>query len=417
MGEVETIKLSMKLKQRIFFALFPLGYWIVIAVGVAFHFLPAGSQLGNVLINLGAFLLLFKVAVIIHEAGHLIAAKAVGGTPRRVVLGKGHELFRTKLFNIRVVINSSFLGGQAYASFEKPGFLKLRYGVFIAGGVLLNVILALAVTPVFEMSFSDHSGEVVTSIPYAIFLSNAAMLVNLIPYYTSIAGMKVPTDGLALLKLPFTKLGEVERGIDINLLWDGQEFLEQKDYESAWNVLQEYLARYPDTKALSMHLSLILLKTGRIQESLDECLKLLNHLEDQQVKRFTGHIYNQIAWTYLVLNDINQADHYSALAIKAIPNESFVQGTRGTVLIEKGTLDEGMNLLLDNMDFKYVNSITKAAAIYLMLAYHIRGDVTERNKYLQFIQTNDSSLEKDERILYKRNLRKTELKEVADSLK
>jgi tetratricopeptide (TPR) repeat protein len=287
--------------------------------------------------------------------------------------------------------------------------------VFTLGGVLLNVILALVMSSLFEISFTDRSGKVFISIPYAIFLTNAVMVFNLIPYYTTIVGMKVPTDGLALLKLPFTKLGEIEKRIDINLLWDGHEFLEKKDYESAWDVFNEYLARYPDTKVLSMNLSLILLKTGRPEESLTECLKLLNHLEDQQVKRFIGLIYNQIAWTYLVLNDINQADHYSALAIKAIPNENYVRGTRGSVLIENGAINEGMNLLFHNMDFKYVNNATLSSAIYLMLAYHIKGDVTERNKYLQFIQTNNDRLEKDERILYERNLKKIESKEVVPS--
>ena len=68
------------------------------AVGVLFNFISAVSQLGNVLINLGTLLVAVKGAVIIHESGHLIAAKLVGGTPRRVVLGKGDELYRTKIF-------------------------------------------------------------------------------------------------------------------------------------------------------------------------------------------------------------------------------------------------------------------------------------------------------------------------------
>jgi hypothetical protein len=108
-------------------------------------------------------------------------------------------------------------------------------------------------------------------------------------------GIKVPTDGLALLKLPFIKLGEIERRIDLNLLWDGHEFLESKDYQSAWSAFNEYVGRYPDTKTLTMHLSLILLKTGRPEQSLEECLKLLDHPEDKHVKPYTGFIYNQIA--------------------------------------------------------------------------------------------------------------------------
>jgi len=210
-----------RLKKNIFFTLFPVGYWIVIAVGIVFNFLSDVSQLGNVLINLGTFLVAYKVAVIIHETGHLIAAKSVGGTPRRVVLGKGHELYRTKIRNIRVVINSNFLGGHAYASFEQPGLLKLRYGAFILGGVLLNLICGLVMSIFFEVDFTNSRGEVIIAIPFTIFLANSLMVLNLIPYNTTIMGMKVSTDGLALLKLPFTKPGEIEKRIDVNLLFDG----------------------------------------------------------------------------------------------------------------------------------------------------------------------------------------------------
>jgi tetratricopeptide (TPR) repeat protein len=402
----------MKLNKKAFFTLFPVGYWIVVAVGIVFHFVERLSQLGNVMINLGAFLLAFKAAVIIHESGHLIAAKAVGGIRRRMVLGKGHELYRTKIFNIRLVINSAFLGGYAYASFGQSGFLKLRYGTFILGGVLLNVILAFLMKSFFEMAFTDPIGEVVIAIPFAIFLANAVMIFNFIPYYTSIMGMKVPTDGLALLKLPFTKLEEIEKRIDLNLLWDGHEFLENRDYESAWRVFNDYLNNHPDAKILLINLSLILLKTGKTEESLKECLKLLGYLEDKQVKRHIGLIYNQIAWIYLVLNDVKQADHFSGLAIKAIPNGNYVRGTRGSVLVENGAINEGMNLLFHNMDFKFVNTATLSSAIYLMLAYHLKGDVRERDKYLQFIRANEHRLEKDEVILYERNLKQIEPKEL-----
>lgn len=394
----------MRLKKKVFFTLFPISYWVVLLVGILFHFVHEVSQLGNVLINLAAFLLAFKAAIIIHEAGHLIAAKAIGGTPRRMVLGKGHELYRTAIFNIKVIIHTTFLGGHAYATFDQQRFLKLRYAVFILGGVLFNVIIALSMLAFFGMEFVDQKGQVVLAVPYAIFLTNAVMVLNLIPFYTTIMGMKVPTDGLALLKLPFTKIGEIKKRLDINLLWDGHEHLENKDYQSAWNIFTQYLEKYPDTKILSMNLSFILLKTGRPEESLRECLTLLDHLDDSQIKRYTGLIYNQIAWTYLVLNDIEQADRFSQLAIKAIPNENNIRGTRGSVLIEKGSINEGMNLLFHNMDLNFVNNATLSSAIYLMLAYFIKGEMKESDRYLEYLRINAMKLDADERILFSRIL-------------
>lgn len=199
------------------------------------------------------------------------------------------------------------------------------------------------------------------------------------------------------------KIAEIERNLDVDLLFAGQEFLESKDYQSAWSAFNEYLTRYPDMKVLRMNLSFILLKTGRAEECLTECLKLLDHLEDSGVKRYAGLIYNQIAWTYLVLDNVTEADHFSALAIKAVPNDSNVAGTRGSVLVEKGLLNEGMSLLFSNMDFRFVNNATLSSAMYLMLAYALRRESKESDKYFRFVDENREKLEVDEKVLFERN--------------
>lgn len=115
-----------------------------------------------------------------------------------------------------------------------------------------------------------------------------------------------------------------------------------------------------------------------------------------------------------MLNNITEADHFSGLAIKAIPNETYTRGTRGSVLVEKGAINEGMNLLFHSMDFQFVNNATLSSAVYLMLAYFIRGDVNESDKYFQFIRTNENRLDADERILHERSLKKMQRKEIAE---
>lgn len=394
------------MNYRVFFTLFPRWYWILIAFGILLNFIDGLSQLGNVLVNLGSFLLAFKAAVIIHEVGHLLAAKAVGGIPRRIVLGKDHELYRTKIFEIRLIINSSFLGGYAYASFHQPRFLKLRYGFYIVGGVLLNVLFAIALYTFFDLKLRNLNDEVSIALPFVIFLANATMLLNLMPYHTRLLGVKVPTDGLALLKLPFTKLKEIRKQLDTNLIFEGHEHLDKKEYQSAWDLFTAYQSKYPDSKVLSLNLAFILLKTGQLEKSIEECRKLLDSINEAQTRPYTALIYNQLAWTYLVLNDTKQADYFSALAIKSAPNENQIRGTRGAVLVEKEMTAKGMTLLFHSMDFRFVNSDTLAAAIYLMLGYHLKHQPTESNKYLQFVKANEDKLESDDRILFERSLLK-----------
>jgi tetratricopeptide (TPR) repeat protein len=391
---------------RVFFTLLPIGYWIVVALGIALHTFSETAQLGNILINVGSFLFALRFAVIIHEIGHLLAAKMAGGIPRRVVLGRGHEIYRTKIFNITVIIFSKFRGGFAWASFENMSFLKLRYGFFVVGGVMLNVFVALIIYLLFDFGFDLNSRKdhVSLVIPFTFFLANALMLFNLIPAH-NIFGRRTPTDGLALIQLPFKKINLIRRTLDDNLLMDGHEYLERKEFEKALAIFTDYIDKYPDTKILSVSIAHTLLKTGQVSKAIEESTKLLNDINnDKAIYSYAGVIYNQVAWLYLVQGDIQQADHYSQLALSSNPDDQNFQGTRGSVLVEQGHTDQGMYLLFPNMDFRFVNSETLCAAVYLMLGAHQKEVLRERQRYLEFIQTNADKLDADEKILFERNL-------------
>jgi tetratricopeptide (TPR) repeat protein len=383
---------------RVFFTLFPIVYWILIGIGIALHFSPRAVQFANILINVGWFLLALRVA------------EMVGGNPRRIVLGKGHEVYRKNIFGISVIINSKFRGGHAWASFDNLKFLKLRYAFYVLGGMLANILIALLIYTIFDfgINLDDPRDQISVVIAFTFFLANVLMLFNFIPAHATIQGIRVPTDGHALFHLPFKKVKEVRQTLDNNLLIDGHEYLEKKEYEKALTIFTDYLTRYPETKILSLNIAHIFLKTGDPLKSVAESSRLLKEIDDKTLRPYSGVIYNHLAWTHLVLNDIEQADHFSALAIEVMPADQNIQGTRGSVLVEKGMTDRGMSLLFANMDFRFVDSGSLCAAIYLMLGSHLNGVLHERQRYLEFIKTNAEKLEPDEKILFERNLSRIE---------
>jgi tetratricopeptide (TPR) repeat protein len=396
---------------RIAFTLFPVVYWILIGIGISLHFFPRAVQFGNILINLGSFLLALRVAVIIHEIGHLVAAKMAGGHPRRIVLGKGYEVYRKNIFGISVIINSKFRGGHAWASFDNLKFLKLRYAFYILGGMAANVLVALLIYITFDfgINLEDPRDQISIVIAFTFFLANVLMLFNFIPAHATIQGIRVPTDGLALFHLPFKKIKEIRQTLDNNMLIDGHEHLENKEYEKALAIFTGYLTQYPETKILSLNIAHIFLKIGEPLKAITESSQLLAEIDDKMLKPYSAVIYNHLAWTYLVLNDIEEADRFSALAIELMPGDQNIQGTRGSVLVEKGMTDRGMSLLFANMDFRFVDSGSLCAAIYLMLGSHLNGVMNERQRYLEFVKTNADKLEPDEKILFERNLSRIEL--------
>ena len=395
------------MNRRVFFALFPPYCWILLAIGIALTINSADTAyLGRPIVNLALFLLFIKVAIILHELGHLLTAKLVGGTPKRISLGHGHQVYRTKIFNIRLVVHSKVSGGQAYAIFQQNKFFKLRFALYVLGGVIMNTSLAVLCYILWGFGFYDSNNQLTIDVSTVFILANAALLTNLIPFYSNVRGIEVPSDGMSLLKLPFEKSSELKRDLDLSLLFDAHELMEEKEYKRAWDIYTNYLQKYPDNKLLPLNLSIILLKTGEPEKSVATTTVLLEHIHEKTVQPYSAFIYNQLAWAHLVLNNIDDADHYSSLAYKTIASESSIRGTRGSVMIERGQTNEGMNLLFDSMDFNFVNSSTLCAAIYLALAYHNKGFSISRDEYLRFIQANEASLESDERILYQRVLTK-----------
>jgi len=74
----------------------------------------------------------------------------------------------------------------------------------------------------------------------------------------------------------------------------------------------------------------------------------------------------------------------------------------------RGDIDLGTQWLLLNVDMKHSNDGTLVASIYLMLAYHLKNDLTNRDKHRKFVKENESKLEKDSLLLWERCLKKIE---------
>jgi tetratricopeptide (TPR) repeat protein len=216
--------------------------------------------------------------------------------------------------------------------------------------------------------------------------------------------MKLPSDGLTLLKIPFYNKTKLKTLFNANQLLEAYDHFERKEYEEALRIYSAYHTENPEALLPLLNICIIKLRMGQFEEALRIVGPLEAKLGDKEFIAYRGLVYNCFAWVHLLLGNIDLADQYSALALQAAPRESNFSGTRGSVLIEKGAVDEGINLLLPNMTFDYVNPATLAASIYLMLAYHKKGETGKRDRYLQFARKNADKLEADDRFLFERNL-------------
>jgi hypothetical protein len=90
------------------------------------------------------------------------------------------------------------------------------------------------------------------------------------------------------------------------------------------------------------------------------------------------------------------------IAIDLDSKGDCIKDTRGSVLIEKGAVDEGVSLINGHVDLRFADSTTLAGAIYLCLASHIKEDKKEERRYFNYITANADKLETDEQALWGR---------------
>jgi hypothetical protein len=362
-------------------------------------------QFSAVVINLSATFLILRFCTVIHESGHLLAARLTGGVPKRMILGMGHEIGRAEIGGIKIVMNSIPSGGRAMAIFGSTQ-TKWKIAFFAAGGIIANVIIAFVFYLLFGFRPNYLTGEFGIDLATPVIAGNLLGLINLIPFYTSAHGAKLPTDGLRLLQLPFKPIEyehELEEGVR---LFDAYEYFEKGEYDKALLIYNEAFQRNPKHLLLVLNICLCYLRLGDMERVAHFLPFLEEQVNSDQGKQIKGVLHNNIAWVFLVMGDLTKAYHHSSLAVRAAPRNVQLNGTYGSILVERGEAAAGINWLVPLIDLNTPNNDTVTASVYLMLACHLMGDIKDSNEHRQFVEKNISFLSADGLILWHRCLNK-----------
>lgn len=390
------------------FYFFPKIAIISIPVAIVLKFAAPGmNQLWDIIVNIMFTFIALKLMVVIHEAGHLIVAKWMRGTPKRMTLGTGYEVFRTSLAGIIIIINSSPVGGLAYAVFDDDRYIRWRYAAYTAGGVFFNFLVAALAYFTGGLHLNYFTGEHGIDLASPLVLTNALAFTNLVPFYTSAFGTKLSSDGLALLKIPFKPKNYYKQLQLQNRFFDAYDYLENHQYDEAFAIYKEYYDLFPEKEELLINISAVHILRG----DFDMALEILQSLETRinskkELQLYKGYIYHNLAVIYLVKENIELAWKNVSLALKALPKNSQVGNIYGAVLIERGDTKIGMKWLSANMDLAHPGPITLYASLYLMVACHQRKEFQVRDTHRKFIENNFDILDVTGKLFYKRNLEK-----------
>lgn len=356
--------------------------------------------MSNFIISITFLVLINPLTIIIHETGHLCLGKLVGVNPRRMNLGSsGNKLFSLKLFNIKIVANAPINGGFAYCSYPDLKFFKLKKMIIVSGGFLFNLLFAGATYLVFGFHLAKEKPLILSDF---VVLSNVLMAgLALVPYSTNLLGVKQFSDGMYLLRIPFMTKKEIEQHANTEEFIRANDLLEEKKFTEGIEIYKTYKQKSGNILFANLNSAIAYNNMGQYETALN----LLNDLipeSDVEYKQYKAHIFNALAWTHLLLNDLESADKYSEIVIKLNNKLREFCGTRAAVLIEQGEIKTGIALLENTASILYVNAHTLTAAVYLAYGYHKVGDQKKSDLYLKFLDENKADLDFDIGYLFER---------------
>ena len=309
-----------------------------VVIAARFHLQPSRS------FDPWLLLVFFPLIVLVHEAGHAVAALLVGHRVLEVKIGAGPNVTAWH-GRWRLVLGLFPLGGHVMAGSSDPsGYRAKRFAITAAGPATNAVMFAFA--PLIDASSS-------TLRDFAIV--NASVLIfNLFPYSVRTPYGRQRTDGLGLVRTVSDsewQLAEDRSGFAVARATLADQ---RGDREEARRITDEAEAMNPRSVVLRTWLGYRAIKDQGYASARTIFRELVD--EDRQVPAAglgqrddvsRGIHLNNLAWCDLMLDEpalFEEALSSSAAAIDLMPEHPAIRGTRAFALILGGRPREGIDL-------------------------------------------------------------------------
>lgn len=328
----------------------------------------------TLLVPLG-FILSYILAVCLHELGHAWAATSAGGTVLFIQIGQRYrewEPWRFKFFGYPWVINSAPFSGLVQASFYSERYFRMRNCWMIAWGPLVNLIL-LGIGFYFLSAFDPI--DLPRSLGISWCLANGLILLYSVPpHLTNNRTKAQPNDGLLFLKTLRYSDQEIRQYVqwanEARRLGENSS-LAQTLSTSELTALHE---KEPSDHVFLWHL------INKFQHAddprcLDYLIKLVELPGMSEIQ--LAPIIDSILTWQLHIGPSSRPEIVDRLSSQLLASENTIstRGTRGSVLIDLGRIEEGKAMLMEVLS-KTNSRIDKSYSnIFLALAAKSEGQL------------------------------------------
>jgi ribosomal protein L40E len=382
-------------------------YGILAGVGLLLVVLFPRLFFGWVILNSISIDIFLALSLLPHELGHALIAKLMGFRVFYIVVGSGKKIGRKKLLGFNIEFRTVPLSGATITAPRDEKFFRLRYAAVLLAGPLINVILGVAAwlliqkgvlrVPIPPLSLENAPlalfnlfGTGLVPLHMIVLANLLLVAINLWPRHIRTALGKIPSDGLALVTMPFLPRKKSEAILASYYLYGVTDLFGNKDHAAAQRYCEEGLKRFPENEHLLSLKGVNFLALRKFPEARECFAKLLERPAQDPMSRLV--LLNNLAYANHLIGGaelLKEADHHSKYAMEQCPWVPLFKGTRGCVLIELNRIEEGISLLLDAMQNHEDPESKAMEACHLAIGEKKRGNFEESRRYVEMARQFD----------------------------
>jgi tetratricopeptide (TPR) repeat protein len=335
--------------------------------------------------RLVACIIFYYVCVFLHELGHLCAARLVGWKPLALTMGSRRARTLFRIGDVRFNLGSFSFGGRAHAYPLSSSLFRLKRVMHIAGGPAVSILIAACLWLLLRNdALMDRTSEWWQgTIGSFLVIDGYLCAITLIPYESRSGGHRQPNDMAMIIGTLSMNEGQLKTEFATGLYFLVNFLAEEGRLGEAEAILQNNTGN-ADEELMARGLRIrFLLKSDKNLEAQDE----INSLISSGIPSTTAvEVLDLIACIPVFYGHPEMLDvsmRCIDVAIQKAPDMITLKGTKGSLLIDQGSIDEGIEMLEEVRNSSNAPLDKAISTYFLALAFFKKGEKEKCNDLLK----------------------------------
>lgn len=324
--------------------------------------------------------------IFLHELGHIAAALLCGWKPLVLKVGAGRVRSSFRVGDLEFRWTAAPCSGFAQAFTANLRFFRLKRIVFALAGPVVTAGVIAGICVVLESEQGNLPSWLLAALQVSLLIEVGMLFFSVWPAWVNIDGHRVPNDMLQVYKSLIMSKREVGDEVSAHIFGAAMIFIERGENDRAKQLLEHF--KDASENVCSVDLEVLWIHLLRTVGRKDEAQAIIQSVIDgrTEFKQSRAEALDALACLPLFYGHADLLEEGLRLIDRAIaesPDAITLKGTKGSLLIELGLVDEGFRLIEQvAAETKSQNDLA-IVGYYRALAYAKRGDPGKAQEVLQ----------------------------------